>query len=144
MLKKCILLGLAALMLAGCGQNAGKQSELLIGLSMADLKEERWQRDRDMFVARAESLGAQVIVQDANGDPNTQIQQCENMLVRGVKLLVVIPKNADAAAPIVEKAHKKQVKVLSYDRVIGNNTTIDVDTAPSPDVSFRQLRVWLE
>jgi D-xylose transport system substrate-binding protein len=132
MSKRILIIGMAALMLMGCGQQ--KKSEMLIGLSMADLKEERWQRDRDMFVARAESLGAQVIVQDANGDPNTQIQQCENMLVRGVKLLVVIPKNADAAAPIVEKAHKKGVKVLSYDRVI---TNADVDLY----ISFNNMRV---
>ena len=43
--------------------------KIVIGLSLADLKEERWQRDRDFFVARAKALGAEVIVQDASGDP---------------------------------------------------------------------------
>jgi D-xylose transport system substrate-binding protein len=101
---------------------------------MAELKEERWQRDRDMFTARAQALGATVVVQDANGDPNMQVQQCENLLVRGAKVLVVIPKNADAAAPIVEKAHAKGVKVLSYDRIIAN-APVDLY------VSFDNVRV---
>ena len=130
----CVALMVASSFVLGCGKKDTASDELLIGLSMADLKEERWQRDRDMFVAAAEKLGAKVLVQDASGDPNTQIQQCENMLVRGVKLLVVIPKNADAAAPIVEKAHARDVKILSYDRVIAN---ADVDLY----VSFNNVRV---
>jgi D-xylose transport system substrate-binding protein len=118
----------------GCSGGKNNNSELLIGFSIADLKEERWQRDRDMFVAKAKELGATVLVQDASGDPNTQIQQCDNMLVRGIKVLVVVPKNADAAAPIVEKAHKKGIKVLSYDRLIAN---ADVDLY----ISFDNVRV---
>ena len=92
----------------------------LIGFSLADLKEERWQRDRDFFVARAESLGAEVVVQDASGDPNAQLRQCDALLAKGVKVLVVVPKNADAARPIVLNAHAKGVKVISYDRLIGD------------------------
>jgi D-xylose transport system substrate-binding protein len=135
-MKMCFFIGtmIALQLLGGCGTKKAENARLVIGLSMADLKEERWQRDRDMFVARAESLGVTVVVQDANGDPNTQIQQCENLLVRGVKALVVIPKNADAAAPIIEKAHAKGVKVLSYDRIIAN---ADVDLY----VSFDNFRV---
>ena len=97
---------------------------LVIGLSLADLKEERWQRDRDYFVAKAESLGAKVIVQDAGGDPNAQVRQCDGLLAKGVKVLVVVPKNADAARPIVLNAHGKGVKVISYDRLIADS---DVD-----------------
>lgn len=98
-----------------------KPAELLIGLSLADLKEERWQRDRDYFVAKAESLGARVIVQDAGGDPNAQARQCDGLLAKGVKVLVVVPKNADAARPIVLNAHAKHVKVISYDRLIADS-----------------------
>ncbi len=123
-----------SLVLGGCSKGKSEASKMLIGLSIGDLKEERWQRDRDMFVAKAESLGAKVIVQDASGDPNTQIQQCDNMLVRGVKLLVVVAKNADASTPIVEKAHNKEVKVIAYDRMIANS---DVDLY----VSFNNVRV---
>jgi len=134
-MKRMFAVAFAALtVVAGCGGGGEKGSELLIGLSMAELKEERWQRDRDMFIARAESLGAEVVVQDANGDPNTQIQQCDNMLVMGIDVLVVVPKNADAAAPIVEKAHRKGVKVLCYDRLIANSK-------PDLYVSFNNVRV---
>ncbi|HZH71344.1 MAG TPA: substrate-binding domain-containing protein [Mariniphaga sp.] len=134
MMKRLLTLALCGIVfLGGCGRKKDS-GKLLIGFSIADLKEERWQRDREMFEEEANKLGAEVIVQDASGDPNTQIQQCENMLVRGAKVLVVVPKNADAAAPIVEKAHRKGCKVLCYDRVISN-------AEPDLYVSFDNVRV---
>lgn len=122
-------LGLSLLALIACNKKAETAKEgaikapesILIGLSLADLKEERWQRDRDFFVAKAESLGAKVIVQDAGGDPNAQARQCDGLLAKGVKVLVVVPKNADAARPIVLNAHAKNVKVVSYDRLIADS-----------------------
>ncbi len=51
------------------GDVAGKASgKVVIGLSMDTLKEERWQSDRDLFVARAKALGAETLVQSANSD----------------------------------------------------------------------------
>jgi D-xylose transport system substrate-binding protein len=112
---------LAASLIFGCGKKEKPaESKLLIGLSLADLKEERWQRDRDFFVAKAEALGAEVIVQDASGDPNAQLRQCDALIAKGVKVLVVVPKNADAARPIVLNAQARGVKVISYDRLIAD------------------------
>jgi D-xylose transport system substrate-binding protein len=37
---------------------AGAEKKILIGLSLDTLKEERWQRDRDLFVKAAEARGA--------------------------------------------------------------------------------------
>jgi D-xylose transport system substrate-binding protein len=104
----------------GCNKKDKAAGKLLIGLSLADLKEERWQRDRDFFVAKAEALGAEVIVQDASGDPNAQLRQCDALISKGVKVLVVVPKNADAARPIVLGAQARGVKVISYDRLIAD------------------------
>lgn len=126
----------ALAVLAGCsaGGGGGGSDKLLIGLSMDTLKEERWQRDRDMFVAKAKELGAEVIVQEAHSDDATQLSQAENMLSQGVKVLVVIPHNAEATAAIVEKAHAKGVKVIAYDRLIRNS---DVDVY----ISFDNVKV---
>lgn len=45
---------------AGEATSGAKRTRPLIGLSMDTLKEERWQGDRDMFVKRANELGADV------------------------------------------------------------------------------------
>lgn len=124
-----LILAFAVFGLAGCGKSPATadkpaaKTALLIGLSLADLKEERWQRDRDLFVKKAAELGARVLIQDAGGDPQAQIEQCESLLNQGVKVLVVVPKNADTAARIVTTAHQANVKVLSYDRLIANADT---------------------
>ena len=51
-----------------------KTGTIRIGLSMDTLKEERWQRDKDLVEKRAKELGMQVNVQVANGsDTNVYI-----------------------------------------------------------------------
>ena len=139
-----LLLSASLLAAAGCvcgpGQNCqgAKSSEpghaIRIGLSMDTLKEERWQHDRDLFLARAKELGAEVDVQAANGDDRTQIQQAANLLTQGVDVLVVVPHNSEVAASIVEAAKRQCVPVVSYDRLIRNS---DVDLY----VSFDNVKV---
>jgi D-xylose transport system substrate-binding protein len=114
-----------AIFLCCLGSNAyAADKKIKIGFAMDTLKEERWQRDRDMFVAKAKELGAEVLVQASNGNASMQISQAENLLTQNVDILVVVPSNAVTAATIVDKAHKAGKKVLSYDRLIKNS---DVD-----------------
>lgn len=101
---------------------AGKK--VRIGLSMDTLKEERWKKDRDIFVARAKELGADVLVQAANSDDNLQLSQAENLLTQNIDVLVVVPHNGVVAKTIVEEAHKVGKKVIAYDRLIEDS---DVD-----------------
>ena len=92
-----------------------------IGFSMDTLKEERWQRDKALVEARAAEVGARLDVQVANGDDAVQTKQCDNMLTKGVDVLIVAPHNGEIAASIVEKAHAAGVPVISYDRLIRNS-----------------------
>ena len=102
----------------------GPNDPVKIGFSMDTLKEERWQRDKDLVEKRVKELGMEVNVQVANGDDNLQIKQAENLLTQGVDVLIVAPHNGEVAASIVEAAHRQGVKVISYDRLIQNS---DVD-----------------
>lgn len=102
-------------------RNKSKSDKVRIGFLMDSLKEERWQKDRDLFTKRANELGAEVIVQSADGDDETQIKQAESLLTQGVDVLVVIPHNSEVAATIVDKAKKEKVPVISYDRLIRNS-----------------------
>ena len=119
------LLAIAVCLGSSSCQSSTESGKPVIGLSLDNLQLERWQRDRDFFVAKANELGAEVIVQSANSDDARQISQCENMLTRGVDLLVVIPHNGKVAAAVVEMAHQSGVKVLAYDRII-NDSDLDL------------------
>lgn len=131
-MQRLLVLILIAALSAGCGDKP--KSGLRIGLSMDSLKEERWQSDRDLFVARATELGAEVLVQSANGSDQVQNSQAENLLTQGIDVLVVVPHNGKAAASIVMAAHKVGVPVLAYDRII-NDCDLDLY------VSFDNVKV---
>lgn len=115
---------------SGGGSGSSGEKKIRIGFSMDTLKEERWQHDRDFVVERAEQLGAEVFVQAANGDDALQNSQAENLLTQGVDVLLVAPHNAQTAATIVESAHRSNVPVISYDRLIRDS---DVDLYVSVD-----------
>lgn len=115
--------------------NGGKRVKgsgpVRIGFSMDTLKEERWQRDKTLVEQRCQEVGAQCEVQVANGDDAVQTKQCDNLLTKGVDVLIVAPHNGQIAASIVEAAHRQGVPVISYDRLIRNS---DVDLYVSHQV----------
>ncbi|ANE75548.1 D-xylose ABC transporter substrate-binding protein [Dickeya solani] len=102
----------------------GFAKEVKIGMAIDDLRLERWQKDRDIFVKNAEAKGAKVFVQSANGNEETQISQIENMINRGVDVLVIIPYNGQVLSNVIAEAKREGIKVLAYDRMI-NNADID-------------------
>ncbi|MDQ0412216.1 D-xylose ABC transporter substrate-binding protein [Mesobacillus stamsii] len=151
-MKKCkgfltiMFVFLLMLVVSACGQDAGSNSassndvknkgdgKLRIGLSVSDLTLERWQHDRDFFVDKAEGLGAEVLVQSANGDEAKQVSQIQNMISQGIDALVIIAINSDALTTVVDQAKAEGIPVLAYDRLI-NGTDIDAY------VSFDNVRV---
>ncbi len=102
----------------------GMSKQVKIGMAVDDLRLERWQKDRDIFVAKAQSLGADVFVQSANGNEETQMSQVENMINRGVDVLVIIPYNGQVLSNVIAEAKREGIKVLAYDRMI-NNADVD-------------------
>jgi D-xylose transport system substrate-binding protein len=131
--RSILLVLLATLLFAACvkgpesgntGRSAKQGGPVRIGISMDTLKEERWQRDKALFEQRCKEVGAECEIQVANGDDAVQTKQCDNLLTKGVDVLIVAPHNGQIAASIVEAAHRQGVPVISYDRLIRN---ADVD-----------------
>jgi D-xylose transport system substrate-binding protein len=131
--------GLLSSLLTACGPSSDstpprpEEARPKIGLLMDTLQEEeRWQRDRDLFLERAKQLRAEVLVEAAERDDAKQLQQAESLLAQNVQVLVVVPHSAEAGAKIVEAAKKRSppVPVISYDRLILN---ADVDLYVSYD-----------
>src|SRR5580692_1952083 len=103
---------------------SGQGSPLKIGYLMDSLKVERWQTDLDTFQKRAKELGAEVLVETAEGDDELQLQQSQKLMDSGVKVLVLVPHDADKAARIVNASKARHIPVLCYERLVRNS---DVD-----------------
>lgn len=122
------ILGLAFCMalLSGCrgremqtaGERAQKDDRIHIGLSFDSFIIERWQRDRDAFVARASELGAEVNVQCANGEAKEQAAQIEYLIEKDMDVIVIIATDYNALSEPVRKAKREGVRVIAYDRLI--------------------------
>ena len=91
-----------------------------IGLFLDNLREERWRREREIFRRRCERLGAEVLEAVAEGNPELQVKQAEQLINQGAQILVIIASDANQAGEVVETAHKSGVKVIAYDRLIKN------------------------
>ena len=116
--KLFIWVFLAVFLVSGCGK---KQTETpKIGLLIHALDRERWEADRDFFVKKVEELGGTVHIEVAENDAGKQLAQAKEMLTNGVDVLVIVPVDQFAAAEIVNEAHARNVKVISYDRLIKN------------------------
>jgi len=105
---------------------------LKIGFLMDSLKIERWQTDVDTFQKRAKELGAQVLVETAEGDDELQLQQAQKLLNAGIKTLVLVSHDAEKAGRIVKAANARKVPVLCYERLVRN---ADVDAFVGVDVT---------
>jgi len=129
---------LTTLLCAACVKGPGGEGKRVkgsgpvrIGFSMDTLKEERWQRDKALVEQRCKEVGAECEVLVADGNDATQINQAESFLTKGVDVMIVAPHNGQIAASIVEAAHRQNVPVISYDRLIRNS---DVDLYVSHQV----------
>jgi D-xylose transport system substrate-binding protein len=127
-----ILLSVLLLMMlcASCSKNnykekldINKDDALQIGLSFDSFVIERWIRDRDAFVMTAKDLGAEVNVQVANGDVETQISQIEYFIKKKMDVIAIIASDGDALTDVVKDAKEAGIKVVSYDRLIKNADT---------------------
>ena len=107
------------------GAEASKETkdikDIVVGLSIGNTTEERWNREIEMFQDYADEKGFELNTQIANNDANKQISQCENLINQGVDVLIVQSLDAEAAGPIVDAAHDAGIKVIAYDRFIMNS-----------------------
>src|SRR5580704_18104599 len=119
--RQVVLSAIFVVVLGGQLVRAQGGNKLKIGFSIEDMKGERWQTDLNSFEARAKQLGAEVISKDAGGDDARQLQQIQDMIKAGIKVLVLMPRDTTTASRMVDAAESANVKVISYDRLVLNS-----------------------
>ncbi|MCF7944769.1 MAG: substrate-binding domain-containing protein [Spirochaetia bacterium] len=126
-MKRILLVMLGILFIASFGLAAqGQQGEkaddgaLKIGISIGTLKQERWQREIEMFREAGEAKGVEILVQSAEDVASKQISQCENLISQGVDVLIVQALDSNATGAIIEPAHEMGIPVIAYDRLVRN------------------------
>ena len=102
------------------GLNAADTEKPRIGFLLKTMQEDRYKTDKALFMAKAESLGADVLFDSAGNDELTQLQQFEALLEDGVDVIVLQPVNTGTAGSLVRLANDKGVRVVGYDSLLTN------------------------
>lgn len=123
----CSVLLLGSFMtLSACGNTSSSGTgSVTVGVSMPTQSLQRWNQDGANIKQQLQAKGYQVDLQYANNDVNTQVQQLENMITKGDKILVVTAIDGSALTSVLQDAASNKVKVIAYDRLIMNTPNVD-------------------
>ena len=97
----------------------------LVGVSMPTKSSARWIDDGNNMVKELKAAGYSVDLQYAEDDIPNQLAQIENMVTKGVKVLVIASIDGTTLSDVLQKAADKGVKVIAYDRLIKKSKNVD-------------------
>ena len=131
-MKKWSLLLVAAMIsivLAACSMDSGSKSddssasegskdssEKSIGLSISTLNNPFFVTLSDSAEAKAKENGVSITVSDAQDDASKQASDVENLIQKGVDLIIINPVDSSSVASAVESANAANIPVITVDR----------------------------
>jgi putative multiple sugar transport system substrate-binding protein len=126
--KTSNILASMAIALAAFIAPAHAQEKGAIGISMPTKSSARWIADGDNMVKDFQAAGYKTDLQYAQDDIPNQLAQIENMITKGVKVLVIAAIDGTTLSDALQKAHDKGIKVIAYDRLIRGSANVDYYT----------------
>lgn len=118
-------LAFGALGALGLAQSASAQDKGSIGISMPTKSSSRWIADGDNMVKVLKARGYRTDLQYAEDDIPNQLAQIENMITKGVKVLVIASIDGTTLSRVLQNAADKGIKVIAYDRLIKGSKNVD-------------------
>jgi putative multiple sugar transport system substrate-binding protein len=123
--KRQLVQGLLALALVTSLAPAHSQDKGTIGISMPTKSSARWISDGDSMVKVLKEKGYKTDLQYADDDIPNQLAQIENMITKGVKVLVIAAIDGTTLSKALQNAADKGIKVIAYDRLIKASKNVD-------------------
>ncbi|WJS84923.1 multiple monosaccharide ABC transporter substrate-binding protein [Paracoccus sp. TOH] len=114
------LASVAALALPGVAAAEG-----MVGISMPTKTSARWIDDGNNMVKQFQDAGYQTDLQYADDDIPNQLAQIENMITKGVNVLVIAAIDGTTLSNALANAKAADIKVIAYDRLIRDTPDID-------------------
>ena len=97
----------------------------LIGVTMPTSSSQRWIQDGDNVKKQLEAAGYKVDLQYAENDIPTQVNQVDNQITNGAKVLIIASIDGTALTSQLQNAADNDIKVIAYDRLIRNSPNVD-------------------
>jgi putative multiple sugar transport system substrate-binding protein len=135
-MKRNLILGLGlalvmALTVLGCskkdsgGSKESASAKTVIGVVMPTRSEERWNKDGAAVKSGLEKLGYGVELQFSDDDIATQTRQIDDLITKGVKVLVIGSIDGSALGTQLANAKAAKIPVIAYDRLLMQTPDVD-------------------
>lgn len=125
MKKLQTFLAAAAVGLMAMTAPAIAQDKGTIGISMPTKSSARWIDDGNNMVKVFTDKGYGTDLQYAEDDIPNQLAQIENMIAKGVKVLVIAAIDGTTLSQALQQAADSGIKVIAYDRLIRDSGNVD-------------------
>lgn len=114
--------GVAALLVAvsSAASAAGEK----IGLVVSTQNNPFFVTLKEGAVQKANELGYELIVLDSQNDPSKELGNVEDLLVKGVDVLLINPTDSDAVASSVKAANRSKIPVVTLDRAANGGKVV--------------------
>lgn len=82
------------------------------------------------IISKAKELGYELIVLDSQNDPSKEFGNVEDLLIRGVDVLLINPTDSDAVASSVRAANRNKTPVVTLDRAANKGKVVELEGIP--------------
>ncbi len=101
------------------------QDKGTVGIAMPTKSSARWISDGESMVEQFTAAGYATDLQYADDDIPNQLAQIENMITKGVDVLVIAAIDGTTLSNALENAGASGIKVIAYDRLIRDSGNVD-------------------
>ncbi|QDL94046.1 sugar ABC transporter substrate-binding protein (plasmid) [Paroceanicella profunda] len=117
--------GAIALAAAAIGGPSFAQDKGYVGVAMPTKSSARWIDDGNNMVKQLQEAGYETDLQYAEDDIPNQLAQIENMITKGVNVLVIAAIDGTTLSNALENAAASDIPVIAYDRLIRDSENVD-------------------
>ncbi|QDA36116.1 sugar ABC transporter substrate-binding protein (plasmid) [Paracoccus liaowanqingii] len=96
-----------------------------VGISMPTQSSARWIDDGNNMVQQFQEAGYETDLQYAEDDIPNQLAQVENMITKGVDVLVIAAIDGTTLSNALANAAASDIRVIAYDRLIRDTPDVD-------------------
>lgn len=109
----------------GCSNDAGQGGQVTVGIALPTRAQTRWINDGENMVKLFKDQGYATDLQYAADSVDKQVDQVEDMIARGDKVLIIGAVDGFELGDALQKAARAGVKVIAYDRLLLGSSNVD-------------------
>ncbi len=108
---------------SGSGGQSEEEDKIVVGATMLSMQNEFVVNVHDEMEKKAEELGVELIVNDAQRSALKQVEQVESFIAQKVDVIVLNPCEVEASSPAVQKALAANIPIVNVNSATSTTPT---------------------